>query len=77
MNVEVGLTLKVPLTNSVATSEVEPWQFPHFSEGQRFFFLPDSLGETVYMIHFAEIVRIMTSTGHESSSLCKLEMHSK
>lgn len=40
-----------------------------------FFFLSYSLGETVYMIHFAEIVRIMTSIRHESSSSCKLEMH--
>lgn len=65
MNVEVSLTLEVHLTNSVSTSKVELWQFPHYSEGQSLvFFLPNSLGKTVYMIHFAEIRKIMTSTRH-------------
>lgn len=37
MNVEIGLTLEVRFTNSVATLKAELLLFPHFSEEWGFF----------------------------------------
>lgn len=67
MDVVLGLTLEVCLTISVSTSKAGLGTFFITQRDRSLFVFPNSLGTTVYIIHFAEILRIMTSTRRESS----------
>lgn len=73
VNVVLDLTLEVHLPSSVSTSKAVSSLLRGIE--LLWVFFPNSFRKTVFMIHFAEMLRIMTSTRHESRSLCKLKMH--